>query len=81
MEHVLKGNGKVKSNKGTELTGDFFVEGILEEIWDKRQNFLYLNIKENLLNDHLNDLPLFPWDFEGENPEGGKHKGKLYGLN
>ncbi|MFE4047132.1 hypothetical protein [Priestia sp. YIM B13490] len=70
MEHTLKGNGSVKFDKGLELTGDFFIEGILGEIWNKRQNLLSLNVKDNSVNQHLNDFPFFPWVFEGTSRKG-----------
>ncbi|MCM3572489.1 hypothetical protein M3172_04760 [Mesobacillus subterraneus] len=80
MSDIIEGKGKFIFGEEIEVEGDFTLNGDVEGVWNKN-NSLTGSFDETFFERTLrNDLPFFPWDFEGETIQGKKILGKGMAL-
>ncbi|WP_431027811.1 hypothetical protein [Lysinibacillus sp. LZ02] len=70
MEKTIEGKGKFKYKDELEIEGSIRISVDSNNAWDSKKNSVICYIDEGTIDKTLNDLPFFPWIFEGESIEG-----------
>lgn len=70
MNQTIEGKGKFKYNDEIEVNGNIRINIESHNAWDSKKNSVICFIEEESFEDPLNELPFFPWTFEGKSDEG-----------